>query len=325
MDLDDAKVTIWQQNVNKSPNCQHDLISNNLLLNMGINIVALQEPLVNFLNLTVASKSWTPIYPSTHATSPDKTRSLMLISTSLSTDSWEQVNFPSGDVTVIQIKSRGGNLRLYNIYNDGKSNETIRLLTSGHNGRDHAPDPPGGNTLHTIWLGDFNRHHPYWDDPNDTRLFTNDALENAEILIEAVADTGLELVLPSGTPTHIHNVTKKWTRLDQVFLSDHSLDMLIKCDTKPDFRGIKTDHLPICTELNLNTPKARTEAILNFHKVDWDEFREDLGKRLRNLDNTAPIQNQQQLDKSCKELTTAIQQAINATVPTSEICDRSKR
>ena len=62
---------------------------------------------------------------------------------------------------------------------------------------------------HIIWVGDFNRHHPHWDDPNDTRLFTNKALKATDILIEVVASLGLDLTLPSGLSTHLHNVTKK--------------------------------------------------------------------------------------------------------------------
>jgi hypothetical protein len=46
----------------------------------------------------------------------------------------------------------------------------------------------------------------------------------AETLIEAVAEVGLDLALPSVIAAHQHNVTKRWTRLDHVFISDHSLD-----------------------------------------------------------------------------------------------------
>jgi hypothetical protein len=64
------------------------------------------------------------------------------------------------------------------------------------------------NTAHILWLGDFNRHHSYWDNPRDTRLFMGSTVEAAEKLIEALVDTGLKLALPSGIPTHKHNVTK---------------------------------------------------------------------------------------------------------------------
>jgi hypothetical protein len=88
--------------------------------------------------------------------------------------------------------------------------------------------------VHVLWVGDFNRHHPYWDDPSDTRLFTSDAIEVVERLIEVVADISLELTLPSSILTHKHNITKLWSRLDQVFLSDHSENLLIFCDMQPN-------------------------------------------------------------------------------------------
>jgi hypothetical protein len=94
-------------------------------------------------------------------------------------------------------------------------------------------DSANGN-LPVLWVGDFNRHHPYWDDPSDTRLFTSDIMEVAERLIKVVADIGLELTLPSSILTHKHNITKLWSRLDQVFLSDYSENLLISCDTQPN-------------------------------------------------------------------------------------------
>jgi endonuclease/exonuclease/phosphatase family metal-dependent hydrolase len=102
-----------------------------------------------------------------------------------------------------------------------------------------------------LWVGDFNRHHLLWDDPNDTRLFTNEAIKAAEVLIEGLVETGMVMALPGGTQMHLHNTTKKWTRLDQVFITEHSENLLLTCDTLPDHTGIKTDHLPILTELNL--------------------------------------------------------------------------
>jgi len=86
----------------------------------------------------------------------------------------------------------------------------------------------------------------------------------AEKLIEAVADAGLDLALPSRTPTHRHNVTKLWSRLDQVFLSNHSKNILISCKTQPDQWGINTDHLPIQTVLDLKAEQLDSAEIPNF-------------------------------------------------------------
>jgi len=131
MDLQ-HKTKIWQQNVNKSPTCQHNLISSGKLSELDIDIVALQEPSINAFNQTIATRNWVTIYPSTHNTDPGKTRSVLLIHANISTDSWNQLDFLSGDVTVIQISGTWGVLNVLNIYNDGKSNATINLLTKFH-------------------------------------------------------------------------------------------------------------------------------------------------------------------------------------------------
>ena len=95
----------------------------------------------------------------------------------------------------------------------------------------------------------------------------------AEELIEVIADIGLKLALPSRTPTHQHNVTKSWSRLDQVLISEHSDHMLISCDMQMGLRGILTDHLPIITVLDLEIEPAADTPFTNFREVDWDEFR----------------------------------------------------
>jgi len=137
-----------------------------------------------------------------------------------------------------------------------------------HLSLEHSKD----GAAHQIWLGDFNRHHPYWDDPRDSRLFTDAAMAAAESLIEVVAKAGLELALPSSIPTHCHNVTKCWTRLDHVFITDASTDEVIACNALTEHRGINTDHIPILMELNLGIAINEIKPILNFRDVDWDEF-----------------------------------------------------
>lgn len=65
-------LAIWQQNLNKSPACQHSLISSGRLAKYNIDIIALQEPSINFLSKTIASRDWIPLYPSTHDKHPEK-------------------------------------------------------------------------------------------------------------------------------------------------------------------------------------------------------------------------------------------------------------
>jgi len=276
-------IAVWQQNVNKSRICQHNILSNNELVSKGISIIALQEPAIDANGFTLALKDWTPIYPTLHHKTDSTTRAVTLIKASIKTDSWKQIDFPSCDVMVIQLKGEWGKLTVVNVYNDCQNNKTIRLLTNFHNSNQAEITQTNSGAAHILWVRDFNRHHPYWDDPRDTRLFTTEATAAAEKLIKAIADIGLDLALPSGIPTHVHNVTKLWSRLDQVFISDHSENLLISCDAQPDQRGVNTDHLPILTELNLKADVAPEEEIHNFREVDWDEFRKELSTQLDKL------------------------------------------
>ena len=118
---------------------------------------------------------------------------------------------PSGDIMAGFVRGLNSSLIIYDVYNNGNNNDSLSALIAAQssNGSTLADQPGSGpKRPHLIWLGDFNRHHPAWDDPNNTHLFTNEALLAAKKLIEAVADMGLNLVLLVGIPTHIYNVTK---------------------------------------------------------------------------------------------------------------------
>ena len=319
-----ATFTIWQQNVNKSPTCQHDLFSNASLAKRGIDLVALQEPAINRFGASVAARDWTPIYPSTHGDNPHKTRSLLLIRSNILTDKWKQIDFPSGDVTVIHISGSQSNITIFNVYNDCNSNDTIHQLESFNHSISTSPE--GNNTAENmeIWLGDFNRHHPHWDDPTDTRLFTRAATGDAEILISAVAGAGLDLALPPGIPTHVHNVSKRWSRLDQVFISEDDLDSVITCDVLTDSPGINTDHLPILTTLDLSIPRAPSTPPKNFRNVDWEIFEKELTSELDRLPPPTCIHTQGELNNACLKLTEAIQKVINEKVPAKALGIKAK-
>ena len=316
---------IWQQNVNNSHICQHDLISSGKLARESIDIAALQEPAINTFGNTVTSKEWTAIYPSTHASNPAKTRSAILIRSNIVTDDWSQIDINSSDITAILLRGSWGTLALFNAYIDCDHDQAIEELAKATRKYETEMRGKPQETIHTIWVGDFNRHHPHWDNPTDIRLFTHEALRKAEVLIGAVANAGLELALPPGIATHKHNVTKSWTRLDQVFISEHSSEALTACDALRRSPGINTDHVPILTKLNLAVTHSSNKIIENFRNVDWEKFRSDLRTTLAQMGIPKPIRDQPALDRDCEKLTKAIQEVITAQVPTTEISPKSKR
>ena len=205
-----TNLKIWQHNINKSRTCQHDLISSGKLMRWEIDIAVFQEPSINGFSQTVASKDWKTIYPSTHANNPEKTRSVILIRDNLLMDGWEQIEFPSGDVTAVRIKGKWGKLTIFNIYNDCKHDDTIELLAKYH--RRHCKELLGSaktqHKHHLVWVGDFNCHRLCWDTMDNNSLFTKEAIERSETLIQVVAEIGLDIALLAGIPTHEHSVTK---------------------------------------------------------------------------------------------------------------------
>ena len=225
---------------------------------------------------------------------------------------------------MVQFSSTWGKLTIFNIYNEGECNSTINLLTKYQKDNQSSLDNSRDGDAHQIWLGDFNRHHPYWDDPSNLRLFTGTAIAAAESLIEAVAKAGLDMALPSGIATHCHSVTKRWSRLDHVFMSEASLDAIITCNALTDHRGINTDHIPIVTKLNMRVAISEAKPIPNFRDIDWKEFRKALANLLGPDQPEEQITSQRQLDERCSSLTEAIQSAIREQVPVRKITPKSK-
>jgi endonuclease/exonuclease/phosphatase family metal-dependent hydrolase len=105
-----------------------------------------------------------------------------------------------------------------------------------------------------MWLGDFNRHNPWWEDAANSRLFTQKNLDEAQILIDLLSDYNLVLALPPYTPT-ITNSRGGNTRPDNVFISEEVANWVIKCEVRPDDTPPRADHFPIVMHLNLPVPK----------------------------------------------------------------------
>ena len=63
----------------------------------------------------------------------------------------------------------------------------------------------------------------------------------------------------------------------------------------------------------------------NFRNVDWEKFREHLQGRIAEFGVLTRIRNQVSLNKECKRLTVALQETIKVTVPTMEVCPKSKQ
>jgi hypothetical protein len=174
---------IRQQNINKSLISQQDLLVS--LRKDDYDICAIQEPYLDHNARTRANNYWISVYPTTHETAPEATRSIILINTHLITNDWKQIPISHPDITAVEISGSYGTLRLFNIYNNCNNNDAIKHVATYM-----KANPPPHSLLkptHHIWLGDFNRHHPLWDEPRNEHLFTRRNLDLAQPLINMVS------------------------------------------------------------------------------------------------------------------------------------------
>jgi hypothetical protein len=168
---DDASrkpIQIRQQNVNKSLISQLDLLVS--LRRNTYDITAIQEPYIDFNGKSRANRQWITVYPNTHKEHLQATRALILVNTNLSTDAWKQIPFQHPDITAIELTGEFGTLRIINIYNDCNNNNALTRLSAYM--QDHERQRYTTGPLNTVLLGNFNRHHPLWDEARNAHLFT---------------------------------------------------------------------------------------------------------------------------------------------------------
>ena len=124
-------------------------------------------------------------------------RSIMLINTNLSTDCYSALPIMHSDVTATRFKGDNGYLSLFNIYNEITNNNTLKLLDTFYNANGQIICPTATDSI--VWLGDFNCHHPMWEDDSNEHLYKPD--DFIALLIHLLYKHDMLLALPKGIPT----------------------------------------------------------------------------------------------------------------------------
>ena len=291
---------------------------------MQWDMLALQEPAIDpRLGLTKANAHWRVVYPTHKYTHNSRPRAISLINSKISTNNWKQIPFPSRDIVIIQFVGVQGYCTIINIYNDGTNNRTIELLEQFLAGNIREVRP--SLLDHMLWLGDFNRHHPLWDEERNSHLFTRSALDDAQKLLDLIADYGMTQALPKDLPTLKSSSSGNWTRPDNVFCTDHSLETLTLCTTDPSQRGPKTDHVPILTHMNLDVPPAPESEFRNYREVDWGSFNTHLCDLLSKLPPPHQIDTEEDFQKTAHELDNALRATVESCVPKTKPSPHTKR
>ena len=290
------KLRIWQQNAHKSKTA-HSYILNNANPN-NWDVIALQEPWFDSYGNSRGTQYWRVIYPANfYMEGRNCVRSILLINTNISTDSYSIIPVMHSDVTAVRFKGDHGFLSLFNIYNEITNNDTINYLDSFLDRHEHLVRHSGADNV--VWLGDFNRHHPIWEDDSNERLF--EPTEFISPLLDLLYKNEMLLALPKGIPTY-QTAAGNWTRPDNVWRSSSPDDPISRCDVVPAMRPPMADHLPIVTELALPLPRAPEAKALDFRQADWPEVNADLTQRLAELSPAVCINSEEEFLQKVDEV-----------------------
>src|SRR5882724_3205860 len=313
---------IHQQNMNKSLVAQGDLL--NQLNPDNYDIAAIQEPYLDANHNSRAMHNWYMIYPKEHYITPSCTRSIILVNKWIATNAWVQVDLGSPDITAVSIKTGRGRVLLINLYNDNEQQQGLRQTERFCQERvwDTWPSSP---TEHMVMLGNFNLHHPLWDEERNTHLFMRSNLDNSQALIDILAEYDLQMALPKGIPTLQALSTGNFMRPDNVFISSSIVGHLVRCGTLPDKRPARSDHIPIITELDLEVNERAEPPCPSFRLADWKAVRETLMAKLTVLGPAQETRTHSELYEQVIMLTQAISEAMDVSVPKGGMLPHKKR
>ncbi|PPR00222.1 hypothetical protein CVT24_004961 [Panaeolus cyanescens] len=319
---DGTKLRILQINLNKSRKAQLDLV-NDPDLQASWDLILIQEPNINFYNHITTARGFRQVYPNARTRNELVVRSGIWVNEKISTNTWRALEIEgTADITAVQLSGPHHSLTVFSIYNDCNNSDSERALNRFMT-RNRGEIL--GNGGHVLWGGDFNRHHPLWDNDEDHRLFTSQALSDAERLIQLLADWNMEMALPKGIRTLEHMRTKNLSRPDNVFCTDHTSHRVIKCDTVPELRPTNTDHFPIGTILDMGKVEITPERRRNFRLTDWVAFNEELTRLLSPLDTHTDLLTPVAFDDQVDALSSAINRAIESNTPLCNYTKYTKR
>jgi Endonuclease-reverse transcriptase len=308
----------------KQQNCKHSKDITLTLMNMTDplewDLLLLQEPYIYpRTRLSPATANWYIMYPIQDNNDISPPRSIILISTQLTSDSFRQIQIKSHTISAITFTyNNDSNIDIYNIYNPPDSNTAFTHL------QQWLVVNPTHAESSVIWAGDFNKHNPIWSGPNQMR---RSRLSNTELLTQLLAEQHMELQLTPGTHTYQSDSHRTWTTIDLLFCDTDLTPKILTCQAAPNDRIPTADHLPIHTTLDLEVDRRRTIPGRNFHNVDWKSFRKKLNEDINQhgpYANTSPT-TEDQLDDYIYRLTNAIQACIDAQIPRLRISPFSKR
>ena len=208
-----------QQNCQVSKDITLTLINN--IDPTKVDLILVQEPYIYpNTKLTIASPKWHAIYPlrcPTHARPP---HSFILVSTNIDPSVIQQIPLPSDCIMAITFTPEPGldPVHLFNVYNLPNSDEALTDVSNWLKG---APAHH-----HSIWVGNFNKHHPMW---SGHTVPERCSCSNTEMLIQLLLQNDMSLWLPQGMLMYQSDSHGTWSTLDLVFSMQDVAGLIPSC------------------------------------------------------------------------------------------------
>ena len=194
-----------------------------------------------------------------------------------------------------------GKIKIHNIYNPSPA-----LITSENPSSlplvQQEIQEPGEHLL----LGDFNLHHPNWNNPNRYSYH-----KEADTLVELTEDRGMELISPHNKPTW--NARGHESVIDLVFATLGVKEAVNNCGTHQEFR-YGSDHIPIYTELDLSVEERTSRARRAWKTADPEKVARE-AEVLNAFLSTEPISTTEEADVYLDKMLEDLKSIIENTVP----------
>ncbi|KAJ8063433.1 hypothetical protein OCU04_008652 [Sclerotinia nivalis] len=326
-------IRILQINLNKSPQTTESALQ--LALELNIDLILIQEPWIlsnpekdYSSTRSIAHSSFTQLFP--NHPSNLRPRTLTYISKSFKPLVALAPDSPKDpDMQIIDISEGNHTVQLLNIYNEADQAKE----------KGHTIERCLFNTSlshHTILVGDFNSHHPWWDP------FSNKS-SNADQLAEWFEDHNLTIMNEPGISTFYRTNMTNPSVLDLTLATEAISLNILDWQVLPD---LGSDHLGVMFEVKGISPSIQQVPLSRYNtkRADWDKFTSILKTEISTSiilnskdyldlstlesDSLDALNDQSQLvktlDEAAKEFTQIIIRSAKASIPKLKTTKKAK-
>src|ERR1700710_2940136 len=206
------------------------------------------------------------------------------------------------------------NIQLINIYNASHPNieDLLPILQ-----RNILPELLDNKT---IFLGDFNTHHPWWD-PLNTQS------SNSHFLLDYISKYNLSLINTIGEGTFYRPHMAIPSTIDLTFATQGIVNKIIDWQILPD---LGSDHygvlFTILSSNNSSTLPSSLSIRFNTKKAKWVLFKKNLNSEFKDFPIKDPNikYSNQELDNLTELFTSKIVNTANSSIPKSKILLNTK-